>query len=147
MSKHTRTLRHGHTRPKSRKRMNYAQNSSLARHISDLCISSVFLAWNLRSCLLMFAGSALYVIPGFEQLKTRLRIRIHAVLHCFALFCVVCVVLTRTMCKICVEYQWSFAKMLPLSRPSTTFHWRLADIWRMVRACCTYVSLRITEKN
>jgi hypothetical protein len=35
------------------------------------------------------------------------------------------------MREICVEYQWSSAKMLPLSRSSTTFHSRLADIWRM----------------
>ena len=51
------------------------------------------------------------------------------------------------MREICVEYQWSFAKMLPLSRSSTTFHWRLADIWRMFRACNTYVSLKVTEKK
>ena len=49
------------------------------------------------------------------------------------------------MGEICVEYQWLFAKILSLSRSSTTFHWRLADIWRMFRAYNTYVSLKITE--
>ena len=34
----------------------------------------------------MFAGRALYAIPGFEPLKTRLRVRVYAVLRCFTLF-------------------------------------------------------------
>ena len=73
----------GHTAQKSRKRMNHAQNSSLTRYMRDLRISSVCLTWNLRSGPPMFAGSALYAIPGFEQLKTRLRVRVYAVLRCF----------------------------------------------------------------
>ena len=106
----------------SKSRVNaWITHKILTRYISDLRISSVFLTWNLRSCAPMFAGSALYTIPGFEQLKTRLRVRVYAVLRCFTYFCVVCVVRTRTMREICVEYQWSFAKMLPLSRSSTTF--------------------------
>jgi hypothetical protein len=64
---------------KTRKRMNRAQISTLTRYI----ISSVFLTWNLRCCPPMFAASALYAIPGFEQLKTRLRVRVYAVLRCF----------------------------------------------------------------
>ena len=73
----------GHTAQKSRKRMNHAQNSSLTRYMRDLRISSVCLTSNLRSCPPMFAGSELYAIPGFEQLKTRLRVRVYAILRCF----------------------------------------------------------------
>jgi hypothetical protein len=78
--------------------------------------------WNFRSYPPMFARSTLYAIPGFKQLKTRFCVRVCAVLR--NLF----VVLTRTMRKICVEYQRSFAKMLPISRSLTTPHWQLADI-------------------
>ena len=166
-------LRPSHTTQNSRKRMNHAQISSLTWYISDLRISSVFLTWNLRSCAPMFAVSVLYAIPGFEQLKTRLRVKVCAVLRCFTYFlrsfrdcprqrywdilpyfskkshcyfemtnfyhwnliriCAilelvwnspivlqvqaypwVCVVLTRTMRGMCVEYQWSSVKTLPL---------------------------------
>ena len=79
-------LRPSHTAQNSRKRMNHAQISSLTWYISDLRISSVFLTWNLRSCAPMFAVSVLYAIPGFEQLKTRLRVKVCAVLHCFTYF-------------------------------------------------------------
>ena len=79
-------LRPSHTAQNSRKRMNHAQISSLTWYISDLRISSVFLTWNLRSCAPMFAVSALYAIPGFEQLKTRLRVKVCAVLRCFTYF-------------------------------------------------------------
>ena len=109
-----RLSRPSHTAQNSRKRMNHAQISSLTWYISDLRISSVFLTWNLRSCAPMFAVSVLYAIPGFEQLKTRLRVKVCAVLRCFTYFCVVCVVLTRTMRGMCVEYQWSSVKTLPL---------------------------------
>ena len=34
----------------------------------------------------MFAVSVLYAIPGFEQLKTRLRVKVCAVLRCFTYF-------------------------------------------------------------
>ena len=76
-------LRPSHTAQNSRKRMNHAQILSLTWYISDLRISSVFLTWNLRSCAPMFAVSVLYAIPGFEQLKTRLRVKVCAVLRCF----------------------------------------------------------------
>ena len=66
--------------------MNHAQISRLTWYISDLRISSVFLTWNLRSCAPMFAVSVLYAIPGFEQLKTRLRVKVCAVLRCFTYF-------------------------------------------------------------
>ena len=66
--------------------MNHAQISSLTWYISDLRISSVFLTWNLRSFAPMFAVSVLYAIPGFEQLKTRLRVKVCAVLRCFTYF-------------------------------------------------------------
>ena len=66
--------------------MNHAQISSLTWYISDLRISSVFLTWNLRSCAPMFAVSVLYAIPGFEQLKTRLRVKVCAELRCFTYF-------------------------------------------------------------
>ena len=66
--------------------MNHAQISSLTWYISDLRISSVFLTWNLRSCAPMFAVSVLYAIPGFEQLKTRLRVKVCTVLRCFTYF-------------------------------------------------------------
>ena len=79
-------LRPSHTAQNSRKRMNHAQISSLTWYISDLRISSVFLTWNLRSCAPMFAVSVLYAIPGFEQLKTRLRVKVCAVLRCFTYF-------------------------------------------------------------
>ena len=81
-----RLLRPSHTAQNSRKRMNHAQISSLTWYISDLRISSVFLTWNLRSCAPMFAVSVLYAIPGFEQLKTRLRVKVCAVLRCFTYF-------------------------------------------------------------
>ena len=81
-----RPLRPSHTAQNSRKRMNHAQISSLTWYISDLRISSVFLTWNIRSCAPMFAVSVLYAIPGFEQLKTRLRVKVCAVLHCFTYF-------------------------------------------------------------
>jgi hypothetical protein len=51
--------------------------------------------------------------------------------------CVVYVVLTRKMREICARYQWSSAKMLPLSCASMTFHWRLADIY----TCITCITL------
>ena len=79
-------LRPSHTAQNSRKRMNHAQISSLTWYISDLRISSVFLTWNLRSFAPMFAVSVLYAIPGFEQLKTRLRVKVCAVLRCFTYF-------------------------------------------------------------
>ena len=66
--------------------MNHAQISSLTWYISDLRISSVLLTWNLRSCAPMFAVSVLYAIPGFEQLKTRLRVKVCTVLRCFTYF-------------------------------------------------------------
>ena len=79
-------LRPSHTAQNSRKRMNHAQISSLTWYFSDLRISSVFLTWNLRSCAPDFAVSVLYAIPGFEQLKTRLRVNVCAVLRCFTFF-------------------------------------------------------------
>ena len=87
--------------------MNHAQNSSLTQYMRDLRILSVCLTWNLRSCPPMFAGSALYAIPGFEQLKTsRKSLRSIALFYVILRnFCVVCVVLTRTMREIYVEYQ------------------------------------------
>ena len=66
--------------------MNHAQISSFTWYISDLRISSVFLTRSLRSCAPMFAVSVLYAIPGFEQLKTRLRVKVCAVLRCFTYF-------------------------------------------------------------
>ena len=65
----------GHTEQNSRKRMNYAQNSRLTRGMRDLRISSVCLTWNLRSCQYLYAGKVLYAIPGFELLKTLLRVK------------------------------------------------------------------------
>ena len=61
-------------------------NRGITWYISDLRISSVFLKWNLRSCAPMFAVSVLYAIPGFEQLKTQLRVKVCAVLRCFMYF-------------------------------------------------------------
>ena len=78
--------RPSHTAQNSRKRMNHAQISSLTWYISDFRISSGFFTWNLRSCAPMFAVSVLYAIPGFEQLKTRLRVKVCAVLRCFTYF-------------------------------------------------------------
>ena len=136
------------TQPKSRANAWITHGIRVLRDTCAICVfHAVCLTWNLRSCPPMFAGSALNAIPGFEQLKTRLRVRVYAVLRCFTQFYVVYIVLMRTMREICVEYQWSFTKMLPLSRSSTTFHWRSADIWRMFRACNTYVSLKITGKK
>ena len=80
------SLRPSHTAQNSRKRMNHAQISSLTWYFSNLRISSVFLTWNLRSCAPNFAVSVLYAIPGFEQLKTRLRVKVCAVLRCFTYF-------------------------------------------------------------
>ena len=82
----------------------------------------------------------------FWAAQTRLRKSVYAVLRCLHNFCVVCVVLTRTMREICMEYQWLSAKIFPLSRSSTTFHWRLADIRRLFRTCNTYVSLQSRQK-
>jgi hypothetical protein len=94
--------------------------------------------WNLHSCLKMVAGSAFYTIPGFERLKNS---ALQKSLHSTALLYAIFAQFALFLCRHCARYLWSFMKMLPLSRSSTTFHWRLTEIWRMFHACNTYLKL------
>jgi hypothetical protein len=125
------------TLPKSRINAWVANKFLVLRKISAICaFPKVF--WRgtsvaVRRCSLDRRCQRFQVLNSSEN----------GFVYKFTHYCAVlrkfCVVLTQTMRKICVEYQWSFAKMLPVWHWSTTFHWRLADIWRMFHACFTYV--------
>ena len=136
------------TLPKSRVNTEVTHKIRDLRDTSAICaFHKFFLTWHLLNCPPMFAVSALYAIPGFEQLKTWLRVRVHRYCAVLRNLCVVCVVLTRTMCEICVEYQWLSAKMLPLSLSSDDFPLTMSRHIRHVSRVYIYVSLKITEKN
>jgi hypothetical protein len=125
-------LKANHTAQKSPKRMNRAQISSLVPYIRDLRISSFF--WRGTSVAvhrISTVRDSRFWTAQNSASRTGLRSNV--------LFYVI----FGKWAKYARDIdQRSFAKMLPLSRSSATFHRWLADIWRMFHACNTYVSLK-----